>query len=104
MVKIISQGVDIRRLAILGPYILGDHPKVVDPGHSAAAGYLDLRVIDLEEKASGGKWRWLRDHFHSRPIPPSTWEAAVASMAGVRADVHITGQLGQLLDIESKLC
>lgn len=51
MVKIISQGVDIRRLAILGPYILGDHPKVVDPGHSAAAGYLDLRVIDLEEKA-----------------------------------------------------
>lgn len=42
MLKIISQGVDIHCLAILGPYILGDHPKV-DPGHSAAAGYLDLR-------------------------------------------------------------
>lgn len=44
---------------------------------------------------------WLRGHFHSRLIPLSTWEAAVTSMAGVRAGVHI---IRQLLDIRSKLC
>lgn len=43
MLKIISQGTEIPYLATLGPYILGNDPKV-GPGHSAAAGYLDLRA------------------------------------------------------------
>lgn len=43
MLKMISQGTEISYLATLGPSILGNDPKV-GPGHSAAAGYLDLRA------------------------------------------------------------
>lgn len=48
MFKMIIQGVNILYLAIVGPYILRDSPKVGP--WNLAAWYLDLKDIDREER------------------------------------------------------
>lgn len=53
MFKIISQGVDITYLPILGPYIQGNDPKV-GPGHSAAP---DTWISGAETWRTGYLWQ-----------------------------------------------